>query len=192
MTPTPTKELALTADMSVAPEIARLAVPSRGGDPPGSPRAWGDCPSPHTPLAGAPEAPRGSPPAAARMTLGALAGQLRSIAATPERWWGLVRFDPDRSAKIMIEDSASHQAWLVVLPPGAAGHGCDCDVATMVAGEATEGTPSGAVLRPGQVRVHGQQHGMHGRPHRMHALRGRGAGYSISLHARAHRPASQD
>jgi hypothetical protein len=122
------------------------------------------------------------------MTLGALAGQLRSIAATPERWWGLVRFDPDRSVKIVIEDSASHQAWLVVLPPGDAGHGCDCDVATMIAGEAAEGAPSGVVLRPGQVRVHGQQHG---RPHRPHMLRGRGAGYSISLHARAHRPASR-
>ena len=193
MTPTSTKELALTADMSVAPEIARLAVSPRGDDPPETPPALGGLPAPPTPRApGAPEALGGSPPAAAKMTLGALAGQLRSIAATPERWWGLVRFDPDRSVKIMIEDSASHQAWLVVLPPGDAGHGCDCDVATMIAGEATEGAPSGAVLRPGQVRVHGQQHGVHGRPHRTHVLRGRGAGYSISLHARAHRPASQD
>jgi hypothetical protein len=159
--------------MSVAPEIARLAVSSRGGDPPGSPRAWGDSPSPHTPLA--------SSAPLAQMTLGALAGQLRSIAATPERWWGLVRFDPDRSVKIMIEESASHQAWLVVLPPGDAGRSCDCDVVTMIAGEAAEGTPGNAVLRPGPVRVHGQQH----------ALRGRGTGYSISLHARAHRPAGR-
>jgi len=162
--------------MSVAPEIARLAVSSRGGDPPGSPRAWGDSPSPHTPLAPsarlAPSAPL------AKVTLGALAGQLRLIAATPERWWGLVRFDPDRSVKIMIEESVSHQAWLVVLPPADAGRSCDCDAVTMIAGEATEGTDN-AVLRPGPVRVHGQQH----------ALRGRGTGYSISLHARAHRPA---
>jgi hypothetical protein len=49
---------------------------------------------------------------------------------------------------------------------------------TMIAGEATEGAPSSAVLRPGPVRVHGAPHG----------LRGPGAGYSISLHARAHRP----
>ena len=171
--------------MSVAPEIARLAGADPGGRPPGTPRARGGSPPPRTPLAG------GSLAAAAKMTLGALAGQLRSIAATPERWWGLVRFDPDRSVKTMIEDSASHQAWLVVLPPGDAGHDCDCDVATMIAGEATEGAASGAVLRPGQVRVHGQ-HGVHGRPHRPHVLRGRGGGYSISLHARAHRPASQD
>jgi len=169
----------LTADMSVAPEIARLAEPV--------------APVPVQPLV-PPHGPalrESAATATIQMTLGALAGQLRSIAATPERWWGLVRFDPDRSVKIMIEDSASHQAWLVVLPPGDAGHSCDCDVATMIAGEATEGVPSAAVLRPGQVRVHGQRHGLHAGPHRPHALRGRGAGYSISLHARAHRPGSQ-
>jgi hypothetical protein len=150
-------------------------VSSRGGDPPGSPRAWGDYPSPHsllTPLT--PLAPL------TRVTLGALAGQLRSIAATPERWWGLVRFDPDRSVKIMIEESVSHQAWLVVLPPGDAGHSCDCDAATMIAGEAADGPAASAVLRPGAVRVHGGPH----------SLRGRGTGYSISLHARAHRQVS--
>ena len=143
---------------------------SRGGDPPGSPRSRGDYPSPRTPLT------------LTTVTLGALAGQLRSIAATPERWWGLVRFDPDRSVKILIEESVSHQAWLVVLPPGDAGHSCDCDAATIIAGEAADGPPASAVLRPGPVRVHGQQH-------EPHALRGRGTGYSISLHARAHRRA---
>ena len=157
--------------MSVAPEIARLAEPVVP-----------------VPVPVQPSAPSHSPAvreaATATVTLGALAGQLRSIAATPERWWGLVRFDPDRSVKIVVEELASHHAWLVVLPPGDAGHDCDCDVATMIAGEATEGAPSGAVLRPGQARVHGQ-------PHRPHTLRGRGAGYSISLHARAHRPVSQ-
>jgi len=147
-------------------------VSSRGGDPPGSPPAWGDYPSPHSPLT--PLAPL------TRVTLGTLAGQLRSIAATPERWWGLVRFDPDRSVKIMIEESVSHQAWLVVLPPGDAGHSCDCDAATMIAGEAADGPAASAVLRPGAVRVHGGPH----------ALRGRGTGYSISLHARAHRQVS--
>jgi hypothetical protein len=52
-------------------------------------------------------------------------------------------------------------------------------VATVIAGEVTEGAPSGAVLRPGSTRVHGQRH----------RLRGHGAGYSISLHARAVPPA---
>ena len=155
----------LTADMSVAPEIARLAeavllVPAR---PPALPA----------------ERPHEAGHAAAQPTLGTLARHLRSIAATPERWWGLVRFEPGRSVQIMVEECAAYQAWLVVLPPGDAGQVCDCDVATMIAGEATEGTPASAVLRPGPVRVHGERHG----------LRGRGTGYSISLHARAHRKA---
>ena len=143
--------------MSVAPEIAFLAEPRRVAEP----------------LVLIP------------LTLGTLAGRLRSIAATPERWWGLVRFDPDRSVKIMVEESASHQAWLMVLPPGDAGHGCDCDVVTMIAGEIAEGTPASAVLRPGLVRVHGHKHEQN------HGLHGRGGGYSISLHARAHRPATK-
>ena len=155
----------MTADMSVAPEIARLAeavllVPAR---PPALPA----------------ERPHEAGHAAAQPTLGTLARHLRSIAATPERWWGLVRFEPDRSVQIMVEECAAYQAWLVVLPPGDAGHACDCDVATMIAGEAAEGTPGRAVLRPGPVRVHGGRH----------ELRGRGTGYSISLHARAHRTA---
>jgi hypothetical protein len=117
--------------------------------------------------------------AAAPMTLGTLARRLQSIAATPERWWGLVRFEPGRSVEITVEEDAAYRAWLVILPPGDAGQSCDCDAVTMIAGEATEGAHASAVLRPGPVRVHGE-------PHR---LRGRGADYSISLHARAHRPA---
>src|SRR5271170_6849691 len=136
----------LSADMSVAPEIARLAEAAL-----------------HT---------------AAPPTLGTLARRLRSIAATPERWWGLVRFEPGRPVQITVEECAAYQAWLMVLPPGDAGQSCDCDVATMIAGEAIEGTPASAMLRPGPVRVHGERHGLHGR----------GTGYSISLHARAHRP----
>jgi hypothetical protein len=143
----------LTADMSAAPEIAILsgasllipAQPTRAATP------------------------------GTRPTLGTLARHLRILAASPERWWGRVRFDPDRSVRIEIEDQPEYGAWLVVLPPGDTGQDCDCDVATMIAGEATEGAPGGAVLRPGSTRVHGQRH----------RLRGHGAGYSISLHARA-------
>ncbi len=111
-------------------------------------------------------------------TLGTLARQQRMLAATPERWWGLVRFEEDRSVRIGVEDRPEYEAWLVVLPPGDSGRDCDCDVATIIAGEATEGAPGSAVLRPGPTRVHGQRH----------RLRGHGAGYSISLHARAQRP----
>jgi hypothetical protein len=113
--------------------------------------------------------------AGTRPTLGTLARHLRVLAASPERWWGMVRFDPDRSVRIDIGDQPEYGAWLVVLPPGHAGQDCDCDVATVIAGEATDGAPGGTVLRPGSTRVHGQRH----------RLRGHGSGYSISLHARA-------
>ena len=155
----------LTADMSVAPEIAILAGASL--------------------LIPAQPARETSGQAGTRPTLGTLARHLRILAASPERWWGLVRFDPDRSVRIEIEDQPEYGAWLVVLPPAhagqqsagqqSAGQDCDCDVATVIAGEVTEGAPGGAVLRPGATRVHGQRH----------RLRGHGAGYSISLHARA-------
>ena len=73
--------------MSVAPEIARLAesgllVPAQRG------RIGRHRVARHR-AAGADH----------RLTLGTLAGRLRSIAATPERWWGLVRFEPDRSER---------------------------------------------------------------------------------------------
>ena len=118
-------------------------------------------------------------PVATERVLSAAGFQMK-LAATPEQWWGLVRFDPDRSVRIEIEDQPEYAAWLVVMPPAhagqqSAGQDCDCDVATVIAGEATEGAPGGAVLRPGVTRVHGQRH----------RLRGHGAGYSISLHARA-------
>jgi len=150
--------------MSVAPEIARLAealtlVPAQ---PPAGTTA---------------QARTAAQAIAAPPTLGALAGQLRMIAAAPQRWWSLVRFDPDRPLTIGVGDDPSFLAWLVILPPGAEGQHCDCEVATLIAGAATEGADQaadGAVLRPGPVRVHGQRHW----------LRGCGPGYSISLHAR--------
>jgi hypothetical protein len=178
--------------MSVAPEIARLAetlvfVPA-------SPAAGLPGPLGPDPLGHAP---------GARLTLGTLSRRLRMIAATPERWWSLVRFEPDRPVTVVIDGHPGvidghpgvidghlgtidghlgtidghlgYQAWLMVLPPGDLGQPCHCDVATMVAGEAVEGADASAILRPGPVRVHGQPHW----------LRGRGTGYSISLHARA-------
>lgn len=145
----------MAADMSIAPEIAILA----------------EAP----PLVPAPSAARRPEPGAPQVTLGGLAQRLRMLAATPERWWELVRFDPDRSVRIEVEDQPEYGAWLVVLPPGHAGQDCDCDVATVIAGEAAEGAAGSAVLRPGPTRVHGPGHRLHGR----------GAGYSITLHARA-------
>ncbi len=143
--------------MSVAPEIAILAEAALLLPAQAATRA--------------PEVPQ--------VTLGTLARQLRMLAATPERWWGLVRFNQDRSVKIRVEDQPEYEAWLVVMPPGDSGRDCDCDVATIIAGEAIEGAPGSTMLRPGPTRVHGQRH----------RLRGHGAGYSISLHARAQQPA---
>lgn len=170
--------------MSVAPEIARLAeavvlVPASTQTAAGPQEMTAHAGPQHAAHAGAQDAAHaGAPATASPMTLGTLARHLRRLAATPERWWGLVRFDPDRSVKIGVEDRSSYEAWLVVLPPGDTGQDCDCDVAAVIAGEATEGAPGSAVLRPGATRVHGQRHRLHGH----------GAGYSISLHARAHRP----
>ena len=159
--------------MSVAPEIARLAeavllVPAQpAAGPHNSAPPSNQC----TPYDSAAALNACTP-----LTLGALSGRLRTLAATPERWWGLVRFDRDRAVRISVEEHPSYDAWLVVLPPGDAGQNCDCNVVTIIAGEATEGSASSAVLRPGPLRVHGQRHW----------LRGQGAGYSISLHARGH------
>jgi hypothetical protein len=172
----------LTVDMSAAPEIALLAqavtlLPAQPAGAQPGPAQPG--PAQANPAKANPA--RANPAKAkARLTLGTLAGRLRMIAAAPERWWGLVRFDPDRPARITVDQDQSYAAWLMILPPGDAGQSCDCDVATMIAGEATEGTGvavGSAALRPGPIRVHGQQHW----------LRGHGAGYTVSLHARARR-----
>jgi hypothetical protein len=167
----------LAVDMSAAPEIARLAEalllapaqPATTKTTTGTGARTGgeDLPQPEVPGTPAPQ-----------LTLGTLARRLRMIAAAPERWWGLVRFDPGRSVKITIEAQPAYDAWLMVLPPGDTGRSCDCDVVTMIAGEATEGAAASASLRPGPTRVHGGRHW----------LRGHGASYSVSLHARAHRP----
>jgi hypothetical protein len=190
----------LTVDMSAAPEIARLA------------EAVTLFPAPTQQAEGLAE-PLPAQEGAPQLTVGTLAGRLRTLAAAPERWWGQVRFDPDRPVRITVDQDQSYTAWLMILPPARArqpaddgqpadarqpaddGHPCDCDAVTLIAGEATEGTP----LRPGPIRVHGQhrqhpQHGQahpqHGQAHPQHTLRGHGAGYTVSLHARARRVAT--
>ena len=139
----------MNADLSVAPEIAQLAAP----------------------LAVIPAPPGPAAPAPAAATTGQLATALSRLAAAPERWWDLVRFDPDRPARIPVP--ASFEAWLLVIPPGQEAK-CDCQLATLVAGEASEGTRA---LLPGRVRVNGG--GAH------HRVRAAGHGYSVSLHAGA-------
>ena len=139
----------MNADLSVAPEIAQLAAPF--------------------------VLPPQSRESAAPHTVGRKAGQLSELAAAPQRWWDLVRFDPDAPLRVPVPGTAG--AWLLVLPPGAVTD-CDCGYATLLAGEAAE---AARPLRAGRVRVHGD-----GAPHR---LLGAGHGYSVSLHYAA-RPGS--
>jgi hypothetical protein len=161
----------LNTDLSVAPEIAQLADPF----------------VPTQPVAAVPR------------TDGRIAAALTELAATPQRWWDLVRFDPERPVRLPVPGEPG--AWLLVLPPGTAVD-CDCEQATALAGEATEAPadPAGQArgaggppapggqhgrgvqpgpLRPGRVRVHGA-----GTPHRLHAA---GPGYSVTLHVAASR-----
>jgi hypothetical protein len=141
----------LNTDLSVAPEIAQLADPF--------------VPPQHV--------------AAVPRTEGRTAAALTELAATPQRWWDLVRFDAGGPVRIAVPGEPS--AWLLVLPPGTAVD-CDCRQATALAGEATEapGDPASGgqrPLRPGRVRVNGA-----GARHR---LRAAGPGYSVTLHVGA-------
>ncbi|HXT91047.1 MAG TPA: hypothetical protein VN714_17485 [Trebonia sp.] len=136
----------MNADLSVAPEIAQLADPF--------------IPAKHVAVV-----PR---------TDGRIAGDLADLAATPQRWWDLVRFDEQGPVRIPLPDASG--AWLLVLPPGATAE-CDCKQATALAGEAVEardGDAPARPLRPGRVRVHGTR-----APHRVRTV---GPGYSVTLH----------
>ena len=148
----------MNADLSVAPEIAQLAAPFV---PPGGDGGTGSPPMPG--------GPGGSSPRTGRAyTDGRCAAELGELAAAPQRWWDLVRFDPDGPLRIPVPGTAG--AWLLVLPPGTITD-CDCRYATLLAGQAAE---AGRPLRTGRVRVHGDRS-----RHRAH---GAGHGYSVSLH----------
>ena len=139
----------MNIDLSVAPEIALLAAPIVP--------AQTDAPKPST--------------------HGRLAGDLADLAAAPQRWWDLVRFDPEGPLRIPVPGPTG--AWLLVVPPGAAAD-CDCGQATALAGEAVEtsgpdGEGAARPLRSGRVLVHGVR-----APHRLLAA---GHGYSVTLHA---------
>jgi hypothetical protein len=135
----------VNVDLSVAPEIAQLAH--------------------RRPL----------PPPADAPTLGTLSRELAWLAATPQRWCDLVRFDPERPVRIPLPGDPAHDrdAWLLVMPPGGSVD-CACHLGTLIAGEAAEDT---ARLCSGRILVHGSR--------RAHAIRGVGHGYSVSLHVGA-------
>jgi hypothetical protein len=157
----------LNTDLSVAPEIAQLADPF--------------VPAQHD--------------TAVPGTDGRTAAALTELAATPQRWWDLVRFDP--AAPVRLPVPGEPGAWLLVLPPGMAVD-CDCRQATALAGEATEapagpasgvasgdGTAPGA--RPGPQRPRPVRVNRTATPHRLHAA---GPGYSVTLHVGASRTRS--
>jgi len=136
----------VNADLSVAPEIAQLA-------------------DPFVPARYVTAAPR---------TDGRVAADLADLAASPQRWWDLVRFDQQGPVRIPVPDAPG--TWLLVLPPGAAAD-CDCKQATALAGEAVEardGAAPGRPLRPSRIRVHGTPV-----PHHIRTV---GPGYSVTLH----------
>jgi hypothetical protein len=135
----------VNTDLSVAPEIAQLAGPFVPAQP-----------------------------VAAHRTDGRIAGDLADLAATPQRWWDLVRFDSQGPVRIPVPDAPG--TWLLVLPPGAVAD-CGCQQATALAGEAVEAAGNGTrdrPLRPGRVRLHGTR--------APHPVRAAGPGYSVTLH----------
>jgi hypothetical protein len=159
-------------DISVAPEIAQLMST-------GSPRLGG--PGPDGPSGSARHGADGGP-----ATIGDLARQLRLITAAPERWWSLVRFDPDRAVRVAIPTDGPGEAWLLIIPPHSGWTGddgeCGCEVVTVVAGEVTEQAidDCGVATRPllpGRTRVHGSG--------QLHQVINRSDGYAVSVHARA-------
>lgn len=111
-------------------------------------------------MRGAPS-PYAPPPA---RTVGRLAGLIAEVAASPGRWWHLVRFD---GVPVRLEDGV----WLSAWPPGhRAAPGAD--VLIVLAGELTAGPRA---VRAGRVHVRGG-----GRPW---DLTNPGPGYAITLHA---------
>jgi hypothetical protein len=111
-------------------------------------------------MRGAPS-PYAPPPA---RTVGRLAGLIAEIAAAPDRWWHLVRFD---GVPVRLDDGV----WLAAWPPDhRAAPGAD--VLIVLAGELTA---AARAVRAGRVHVRGG-----GRPWE---LTNPGPGYAITLHA---------
>jgi hypothetical protein len=145
----------LNADLSAAPEIARLAMP----------------------LAAVQQH------AARPGTVGQLAGDLADLAATLECWWDLVRFDPVGPLRIPVPDAPG--SWLLVAPPGTdidcdcryatllAGEASEIDAIESQSGEAA--ARGSRPLRSGRVRVRGAETG--------HRLLTSGLGFSVTLHS---------
>ncbi|MBA9001210.1 cysteine dioxygenase [Thermomonospora cellulosilytica] len=119
---------------------------------------------------------------AATPTVGQLAARIRELAGRPDTWWHLVRLDPARPDRVVLEDGGV-RVWLTTWPPG---HRTDVhdhggtQVSTVIAGELTEIViaADGVTERPlraNRIRVHGGG--------RTHEITNPGPAYAITLHA---------
>ena len=99
-------------------------------------------------------------------TLAQLAHHARTIAARPEDWRHLVRFDPAQRWRLRLHQEAGYEAWLMSWLPGQRtgmhDHGDSAAVIAVALGELHEHTtaPNGAdtvvhVIGPDRVRIWG-------------------------------------
>ncbi|MEN3584701.1 cysteine dioxygenase family protein [Streptomyces sp. ZYX-F-203] len=85
-------------------------------------------------------------------------GLARSLAAEPERWRQLVRYDPTSRWYHRLRSGPGYEVWLLSWLPGQGtgrhDHGGSSGLLTVLEGSLTEHSPSGTrTLRPGPHRV---------------------------------------
>jgi hypothetical protein len=136
--------------------------------------------------------PYGRPTTPRPATVGQLATRLRVLAGRPTDWSALVRLDPARPIRTILDHSTEAgrgvDLWLNSWPPGhradlADEH--DAEVSTLIAGDLVEVTigPDGVTERPlrsGRIHVRGRL--SQRRPSRV--LHNIGSTHAITLHAR--------
>jgi hypothetical protein len=117
-------------------------------------------------------------------TVGQLAARVRELAARPDEWWRLVRFDAAEPRHIPLDDEAGLTTgltvWLTTWPPGHGGTVHGGGVSTLVAGELavvtiTERGVTERPLRANRIRVHGSSQ----------ALTNPGPAFAVTLHAQS-------
>jgi hypothetical protein len=109
------------------------------------------------------------------LTIGRLAGVVREMAARPEYWWHLARFDGTP-----VPVAVANDLWLSAWPPGHRAVPAGPGVLAVLAGELSERTITDQgvaerTLRANRIRVYGADN-----PRELVNL---GPGYALSLHA---------
>jgi hypothetical protein len=113
------------------------------------------------------------PASTGTVTIGRLAGVVREMAARPEYWWHLARFD---GTPVPV----ANDLWLSAWPPGHRAVPAGPGVLAVLAGELSERTITDhgvaeRTLRANRIRVYGADN-----PRELVNL---GHGYALSLHA---------